>query len=223
MNIFPIGTISGATSAGSIGSLFEPNAGAKSYKVYNNLITPFQNQTLLTRKKSDPFLMLEYEYSDIFSREYRQIEHFVSLMEDGLTSFYVVDWHNGITPSAVVINGSDWKVSLDDTRLFSTVSNQKANKAFLWDGSNWKEGDVISITANSFMIVDIDTNNYGALTLAKANSDAVIYPLYQCFLVPNALENFTKGNFVPKLDITNSTDGGFMMSGTITFVSKYKV
>ena len=223
MNIFPLGTVKSSISTGSLGNLFEPNAGAKSYKMYNNLITAFQNQTILTRKKSDPILMIEYEYSNIFSREYRQIENFVSLMEDGLTSFYVVDWHKGITPTSVDPYGTDWKVSLDNTALFSTINNQKANKALLWDGTNWKEGNVISITDNSFIIVDIDTNNYGALTRAKANSDAIVYPLYQCFFVPNALENFTKGDFVPRLDITKTTDGGYMMSGTITFVSKYKV
>lgn len=222
MNIFPLGTVKSSTSTGSLGNLFEPNAGAKSYKMYNNLITAFQNQTILTRKKSDPILMIEYEYSNIFSREYRQIENFVSLMEDGLTSFYVVDWHKGITPSSVYPNGSDWKASVDDVDLFSTVSNQKANKVIFWDGINWKEGDVITI-GDTFIVVDIDTNNYGALTLAKANTDAMIFPLYQCFFVPNALENFTKGEFVPNLDITKSNDGGFMMSGTITFVSKYKV
>lgn len=225
--MFPIGDVSATSSAGLVDSVsydqFEPNAGSRSYVVYNNLVTTFQTQVILSRKQADPFLMIEYNYDNIFSREYRQIEHFVRKKEEALNSFYVVDWHKGITPSGIANSGGDWVVSIDNTRLFSTVTNQKANRAFIWDGSNWKEGPVIAISANTSITVDVDTSNYGALTLTNAQARGMIYPLYQCFLVPQALDNFKTGDFVPKMDIDTSDDGGFMMSGSLTFVSKFKV
>lgn len=227
MDVFPIGSISASNSQGTIDSIsydqFEPNSGCRSYPIFNNLVTTFQSQTILTRKTAEPYLTLEYTYDNIFAREYRQIEHFIRKKEDSLNSFYVVDWYNGISPSNITNSGGDWVVSIDDTRLYSTISNQKANRAFVWDGSNWKEGTILSLIANTSVTVDVDTNNYGALTLANAQANGMIYPLYQCFLIPQSLQNFKSGDFVPKENIDTSNDGGYMVSGSISFISKYKV
>lgn len=226
MNIFPIGTVSAASSAGTIDSIsydmFEPNLRAISRKEHINLITVFQNKNVLTRKKAEPFLIMTYEYDNIFAREYRQIEHFVDDMEDALTPFWVVDWSKGQTPSSVVDASGDWTVSVDNTRLFSTTTNMKSWKAFFWDGVNWKVGNVDSITANTSMTIDVDTNNYGGLTLANANTRSNVYPIYECYFKQNVIQDF-KTTYYIKGDISTSDDGGFMYSGSVTFTSKYRV
>ena len=226
MNIFPIGTIAAATSAGTIDgvnyNMFEPNSKARSFEKHTILVSPFQMQINLSRKKADPYLIIEYEYNNIFSREYRQIEHFVYKMEDALTSFYVVDWSKGITPSSVVNSSGDWLVSITNTRLFSTVTNQKANRALLWDGLNWKEGPVVTVTANTSIAVDVDTSNYGGLILATANTYGMVYPLYECHFSPDALSSFTTGAYIPE-SANLSGDGGFVWTGSTSFSSKYKV
>ena len=226
MNIFPIGLIAASTSAGTIDSvsynMFEPNVKAKSFEKHTILVSPFQQQTKLTRKKADPFLIIEYGYNDIFSREYRQIEHFVNEMEDALTSFYVVDWSKGVTSSSVTDASGDWTVAITNTRLFSTVANQRANRAFLWDGLNWKEGPVASISTNTSITVDVDTSNYGGLTLANANTYGMVYPLYECYFSVDVLANFDTGAYIPE-NVNLSNDGGYVWKGNMSFVSKYKI
>uniref|UniRef100_A0A6M3KG61 Uncharacterized protein n=1 Tax=viral metagenome TaxID=1070528 RepID=A0A6M3KG61_9ZZZZ len=226
MNIFPIGTISAASSSGSLNSvsynMFEPNARASSSVKHNILVTPYQNQIKLTRKKAEPFIIIQYDYNNIFSREYKQIEHFIYNLGDALTSFYVVNWAEGITPSSVVDASGDWTAAITNTRLFSTITNQKANRAFLWDGLNWKEGAIASLSANTSITVDVDTSNFGALTLANANANSIVYPLYECYCTPDSLADFNTTVYLPE-SINLADDGGYMRSGSISFVSKYKV
>lgn len=228
MDIFPIGTISAASSSGSIDSvsydMFEPNAGAYSKKQYSVLVTQYQNQTFMTRKKAEPILMLTYKYSNIFSKEYRQIEHFVdSIAEEALNSFYVIDWSRGQTPSAIADSGGDWVIDIDNTQLYSTVTYMKAWRALIWDGADWKEGPVTAITANTDITVDVDTSNYGNLTLANAQSRGWVYPMYLCYLIQDPLSNFDSSSFVRNEDIDLDDVGGFIYSGEINFFSRYKV
>ena len=226
MKIFPIGTVSNGSSSGTIDgisySMFEPNVTCHSNKVHTILVTQFENQSLLTRKKALPFLTITYEYADIFNREYRQIEHFVDDVEDALSSFFVVDFSKGLTPSSITLSSGDWVVAIDNTRLYSSTANQKANRAFIWDGINWKEGQIASVSTNTSITVDIDANNYGALSLADAQTNGMVYPLYEVYLTQNALQNFKSTKFI-HADINNSEDGGYMKTGKITFVTKYKV
>jgi hypothetical protein len=225
MKIYPIGTISAASSSGAIDgisySFFEPNDGCYSIKVHNILTTQFENQTLLTRKKSNPFLTFEYSYDNIFSREMKQIQHFVDDHDDALTSFYLADLSNGITPTSVTDSSSNWLCAIDNTRLFSTVANEKANKAFIWDGNNWKEGDIDTVTTNTSIVVDVDTNNYGNLSLVNANSSGIVYPMYQVYFMQNVLDNFKTGPYIDE-KITTSKDGGYMYSGSVKMVGRYK-
>jgi len=90
---------------GSIGdltyTLFEPNSGCESDVIFFNISERFDNQTIHTRKKAEPYLSIRYEYDNIYAREYRQIEHFVDDVGGDLTSFLVVDWSNGETPRFV--------------------------------------------------------------------------------------------------------------------------
>lgn len=228
MNIFPIGTVSSSSSDGTIQSvsygLFEPNSKVISKKQYANLITAFQNQTLLTRKKAEPVLLIQYNYENIFTKEFRQIEHFIdNIGEESLNSFYAVDWSKGQTPSSITDSSGDWVVAIDSTFLYSTIANQKADHALIWDASNWKEGSITSISANTSVTVDVDTNDYGALTLTNANSRGMIYPLYQCYLVPGTLETFDTGGFVWGKDADLNGIGGYVYSGSISFITKHKI
>ena len=227
MNIFPIGAAQAANSQGSMNSVttwpfFEPNLRCSSNKIYTVLTSRFENQTLQSRKKAEPYLMINYEYENIFAREFHQIETFIDLVEEGLNSFYVVDFSRGQTPTGVTDSSGDWVVAIDFTNYYSTTANQKATRAFLTDGINWKEGPVDSMSANTSITVDVDGSNYGSLLLATANTSAVVFPLYEVYLVPNSMSDFKAGTFVGgKMTLTK--DGGFIRSGSISFTTKYKV
>jgi len=224
MDIFPIGTISPGSNNGTIDSVsysfFEPNAGCESQIIKNILVTSFEQQTRLTRKKSEPYLTVVYTYESIFHREYKQIEHFIySVADDALNPFYVVDFSQGVTPSSIADSSGDWVVSIDDTRLFSTIENMKADRAFLWNGTGWKEGRVTGLSTNTSITVDVINGN---LSLASAQTNAIAYPLYSMYAVKNVINQFKKTDYVQET-INTSNDGGFMRSGNIAFVSRYKV
>jgi len=218
-NLFPIGTVSPGSNDGIIGSIsysyFEPNNGVMSRDVPNILTSVFEQQTISTRKKANPYLSITYDYNNIFAREYNQIEHFVNyIAENGLYSFYVVDLSRGITPTSITLSGSDWKVYIPDTRYWV---NSKVYAFVYASNYGFQFGSYDSITTNSFIIFN---TSYGDLSLSDANSYAKIYPVYEVYCSPNPLNSFKKGPYIPQdIDLTN--DGGFMRSGTITFTSKY--
>jgi len=225
--LFPIGTIAGASNAGSINSknyyIFEPNSevGCFSNPVYNVLTTRFQDQTLSTRKKSEPYLILTYSYENLFAREFDQLQAFIDEVDDALTSFFVIDFSKGMTPSNVVDNGSTWTVSIDITRPYSTVTNYRANYAILWNAvrRGYRMGAISTVTANTSILI---AETYGALTAAQAASGTMVYPVYTCYCTPNALSNFKSTNYAIDTN-TFAGGGGTMYSGSITFTSKYKV
>ena len=226
IKIFPLGEISAASSSGTIDSvsysLFEPNSGCYTQRIYNTLVTRFEQQSMLTRKKALPFVTLSYQYDGIFTREFRQLEHFVEDLDDALTSFYAIAFDQGITPSSITNSGGDWVCAVDNTRRFSTVTNNKAYRAVVWDGLNWKEGIVTALVANTSITLDVDTNNYGNLSLANAQSGGIVYPLYEVYFSDNVLSNFKTGDYI-KDTINTSKDGGYTWSGNITMIGKYKV
>jgi len=228
MDIYPLGTAAAATNLGTVDSIsygmFEPNSGCSGDRSYNILTTVFQKRFLATRKKAETNYMLTYKYSNIWDREFRQIEHFVDDKDESLTSFWAIDFSRGRTPSSVTASGGDWVVAIDDTRYFSTVTNQKSHKAFLWTGSlgGWKEGDIDGLVANTKIIVDVDTDNYGGLSVSSANTSSVVYPIYEVHANPNSLTNFKEKTFF-KDTINLSNDGGWIRSGEISFICKYKV
>lgn len=223
MDIFPMGTVTSATSCGTIDGrsydMFEPNNGAKSNKVYTNLVTTMYDQTMLTRKKALPYITITYEYSDIWAKEYRQISHFVDSKEDNLNPFYVVDFSNQVGYDSIASSNGKWIIDTDETRHFSAIANQKSPNAFIWDGNKFRVGDVSSITTNASLSVDVSTNNYGSLSYSSAFSGGYLYPIYECYFNQNSLKDFDKGVFI---DVSTS-ERGFVRSGTIGFTSKYKV
>ena len=227
MKLFPIGNVCSKCNTGSIDgisySVFEPNAGCKSSKIYTTLLTTFQDQTILSRKKAEPYLNITYEYTYIFDREYKQIEHFVDTVDDALTSFYTIDWSRGRTPSAVASSAGIWTVSIDDTRDYSATANKKSNYAFVWNGANWKMGNVTTVTKKTSIAVTMTPYNRGGLLYSSiVVNDTMVYPVYEVRLSQNALSTFERTVYWH--ETTNrSQNGGFMRSGVVNFLSKYKV
>jgi len=225
MKIFPIGTVSTGSSSGTINGLsytfFEPNKRCKSTPTYNNLITKFQNQTMLVAKKAEPFLTITYEYENIYTREYRQIEHFIHDNGEGLVSCYMVDFSKGIASTSVASLG-DWYVSIGNTKDFSATVNMKGNRAFITNGISWKEGQVTSLTLNASIVVDIDTYGYGSLTASNAESKGYIFPMYEVYINQGSINTFETTSYIQET-INNSSDGGWMYTGNITAVSKYRI
>ena len=134
MDLFPIGTLVAATNLGTVDSIsykmFEPNAGVRSYNKHSILVTTFQNQMMLTRKKAEKHLVLTHSFKNIFDREYRQIERFLNGKDESLTSFYCVDWDKPIQPTNVASVSNMWQVALDYTKDYSATSNMKSNYLF---------------------------------------------------------------------------------------------
>lgn len=225
MKIFPIGTVSAGSSSGTINGVtytfFEPNKRCKSNPTYNNLVTKFQNQTMLVAKKAEPFLSITYEYDNIFSREYRQIEHFINDNGEGLTSCYMVDFSKAIVPSAVASIG-DWYISLDNTKDFSATANMKGSRAFITNGISWKEGQITSITLNASIVVDVDTYGYGSLSSTDAGSKGYVFPMYEVYINQGSIGTFEPTVFVQET-INNSSDGGWMYTGNVSANSRYRI
>ena len=227
-SLFPIGVISAASSLGTMDninySMFEPNNGCSSMPNNNILVHEYDNKSLFTRKNNLAFISILYEYDTIWTKEYNQLKHFSEYVDDALTSFYVVDWSKGINPTA--ISGGAWGtgnvISIDSTILYSAVTNYKSNNVLIWDGALWKIGTVTTVTTNTSITVNVTGNNYGSLTYANAVARGYIYPIYTCYLTPNSINGFTKGEYV-KESTGLSGVGGFLYSGTITFRGKYRI
>ena len=225
MKIYPIGTVAAASNQGTIDgvsyNMFEPNTDCQSHPIYNVLQTKFGDQSIVTRKKAAPFLRITYNYDNIFTKEYRQIERAVDDVGESLTALYVIDFSKGITPSAVASAGAKWTVSLDDTFFYSATAGYKANRAILWNGRSWKEGSITGLTLNASITVDIQANRFGAMPLADAVG-GMVYPTYEAYIAPQSLQNFKPGVYWRE-DITTNEPGGYVYSGNIDFTSKYKL
>lgn len=219
--LYPIGEITAANATGTIDgisySLFEPNYKVESHRKYTSLISTFESQFKQVRKKAEPYISLKYEYENIYSREFRQIEHFIDSVEGSLTSFLVVDWSKGITPTNV---SSGWVVSIDSTALFSTQLSAGANKAMLWTGVRWKLGTVSSVAANTSITL---STSEGTLTYTDASSNANLYPVYEVYYMEDPTGGFRMTQFIPIENVSLTEEGGTMYSGSATFIGKYKI
>jgi hypothetical protein len=221
MDLFPIGLVENSKDYGVMDScnyyIFEPNSSTMSQPTYNNLVTLFNNQARMTRKKAEPHLSIHYNYENIFDKEYRQIEHFVDFVEDALNSFYTVDWSRHQKVTNVVADVGDWKVYVSRTRIYSTTENKNANYMILWNGTSWKLGQVVSIINSSYVKI---TPLYGNLTLASAVTFSLAYPVYCVYFTPAALSEF-EATVLVNAPSGSYEDGGWMRSGNLTFISKY--
>lgn len=225
IKLFPIGTVASQVSTGTLDSIsysmFEPNGRCHSNVVHTILTTPFQDQTMLTRKKAAPYLIITYEYENILDREYRQLDHFAYSVDDALTSFYVVDWSKAQNPSVVASVTNKWRVTLDNTRLYSAVTNDKSNKIFLWNGVRWKLGDITKVNTNASIALDM-TYHRGSLRYSET-SEALAYPVYEARFSQGALAGFKSDIYLDDENMTLTGNGGYMRSGIISFISRYKV
>lgn len=186
-------------------------------------MTRYENMSILTRKKAEPYLNIIYEYAYILQSEFNQIEHFIESKDDAITPFYVIDLSQGKIPTAIDTS-STWIASIANTRKYSSVTNLKANLVFFYNGNVWKMGTISSVSANTSVTCDVDTNDYGTMTdtqgaVVTGNQKTWIYPVYQCYFNPNGLDSFKVVNRWSNLD----SNRGFMRSGTISFVTKYRV
>ena len=220
--LYPIGNLQTGVDKGVIDTnyqydMFEPNESCDSKVVHTNISSNFQNQTMFLRKVALPYLIITYNYSDIFASERSQIEHFISSSnsaDGGSEAFYVVDFKNGDLPSAIT---SAFKFTITNTTKYSAVTNQKANRAFFWNGSVWKLG-VVTVTSATQVTVNVTTPNYGSMTTTQVQAkDVWVYPVYTCYL--NGAVDLKTTKFFN----SNDSDRGWMSSGTVSFISKYKV
>jgi len=180
---------------------------------------------MLTRKKSLPYITISYEYEDILDREYKQIDHFIYSVDDALTSFHVVDLSKGQDPSAVASVTDKWRITLDNTRLYSSVANEKANKIFVYNGVKWKIGDISHVTTNATLAVDLSSYHRGSLTYSETSAEpsVLVYPVYEVYASPNTLSSFKTTQYWQENDLTLTGNGGYMRSGIVSFISKYRV
>lgn len=228
LGVFPLGDITSATEDGLINNVtynfFEPNKGASSSPVHTNLQTRFASKIISTRKVGEPYLVIKYDYSNIFASEYKQIKHFIDSKEGAVTSFYVIDLSQGVVPTTISTSGAYWTSSIANTRLYSAILDMKSNYVFFNNGVNWKIGAVMTVTTNTSVRADVDTVNLGTLSdsdgaIVTGNKRTFMYPIYRCYLNQGALQNFKPSGFWPN----NDSNRGPLYSGSISFTSKYKI
>ncbi len=224
-NIFPMGLVANGSSTGTISgiaghTLFEPNMRCSSSDMHNILVSQFEQQTRSTRKKANPYITVTYEYENIFNREYAQIEHFVNTIgEGGLNSFYVVDFARGQSPTNVTDGATNWQVDVDNTRYYA---NEQIYTMIRSPKYGFKAGPYTAIDTNTSVTINQTDTTWGSLTLANAVSDGTLYPMYKMYFTPSPLAGFKTTYFVNEpMGMAATQDGGFMRSGTITFVSFY--
>lgn len=231
MDLFPIGAVSTSASTGTIDgltySMFEPNDGCKSEAMFSNLTTQYDNTIRQTRQKAGNVLSTKYSYMGIYTKEYRQIEAFIETLSSGnLNSFYAIAWDRIITPSQIVVADPDWTISLYDTRYFSTINHYKAYDVFVWNGTNFRIGQVTTITAGTSIVIDV-SQDLGGLSLADATYDNTpgtyaVYPIYEMYTNSAPLANLKSDSFIPAT-VDSVGYGGYTYSGDMGFNSKYTV
>ncbi len=223
MILFPCGTINSSDSTGTLNhvtyTIFEPNENSSSKKIYYNLISSYETQILTTRQKAEPSLSITYTYKNIFNKEFQQIKHFVNHRSAELSSFYTINWETGFTPTTVASVAGNWQIVGDSTLDYSATSNMKSNYMILWDGNKFRVGNVTAINSATRLTIN---PTYGNLGLSDAQSDANSYPVYEVRFSENPLNNFETTEYIGGT-LSNSDFAGYMHSGTVSFISKYKV
>jgi len=223
MFLFPCGTINSSDSTGTINnltySLWEPNDGCSSNKIFYNIVSQFENQILTTRQKAEPALSIIYKYTDIFNKEFVQIRHFVEKVGGDLNPFYTIDWSNGYTPSVVASVTGGWQIVIDTTSDYSATSHMKSNYVLVWDGLSFRVGNVTNINSATRLTFSKD---YGNLTLSNAQDNSNVYPIYKVYFSQNPLANFEPSVYIGG-NLSKTEFSGWMRQGTINFITKYKV
>lgn len=224
MLVFPVGTINSSDSTGTLNdstyTLWEPNNGCHVSRIYHNIVEKFEAGIITTRQKAEPLLTITYNYDNIFHKEYKQIEHFVRHRKAELHSFYTIDWSSGYTPDSVasLVSGR-WKITIDSTLDYSATGNMKSNFGILWNGSAFRIGQIYSV--NTATSVDM-LLQYGNLSLTKAQTESNFYPIYNVYFTQNPLSGFQPTVYIGG-DLSNTDFAGYMRSGTVSFITKYKV
>lgn len=214
MYLFPIGTPAASASTGTVGtntySFFEPNDGATGSLQRNIQTILMQDKMVSAYKKNSPTRQIVYKYSNILTREYNVIKDFAYVIADGgLNSFFVVDLSAGEYVGTVA---SPYTISLSYTNLYSTVSSAGAYYGFAWNGSNFMIGTVSNKSSSSVSLTKIG----GVATV----TGATVYPVFEVFSVPGAMESFNSTIFYKS---EGNNESGWLWEGSIMFTSKYPV
>lgn len=219
MVLFPTGTVT-TTSVGSFGSLWEPNTSADRKVIHTTLVSKTDSNFQVTRKKATAYHVFTYKYDGIWAREFLQLERFFKNRDGKLSSFYLVDFSHmqqcsmSGTDTRTIIKGGS--LSTLSTAHFTTTAGDGGNYACVWNptSATFKIGVVASISADTNITID-NTAGTTVGDLASTTSGIVVAPCYEVFFTDDQLQ-FEPGEFNPNAD----SDGGFVSSGSISFLQK---
>lgn len=217
MDLFPAGTINASNSTGTLGSMFEPNAGCTHDPIHNTLISQMETNLLVTRKKAERSHVFNYEYEGIWSREFLQIEKFFNAVNGRLTSFYLADFSR-MQRASLSLDSGNYTVTVGgtlssfETSYYTTVTGEGGNYILVWDALNSKFRLGIIATINTGVsVVFPDATDFG--DLAAGGSKIVACPVYRVYFSQDQL-NPKKKEFNPSDD----ADGGFTYDISLSFV-----
>jgi len=190
-------------------SLVEPNSGCKSSPQDTTLSGISENHSIVTRQKIPIYRNIQYTFSDIWHREYREIERFYELCNGKADRFYAIDFSAGEPVTGFKIAGGNLTASITDTSSFNTT----AGKGGYWQccvkstNASLRVGKSVSISADANVVF---VASYGDLT-NFVTGKVTAYPLYNCIFTDD-LSNFKVGEHNPETD----ADGGYMRSGNVS-------
>jgi len=215
--LYPVGIVTGTadsrggwTSGSPVNDFFEPNRGCVSQVVDNTLISQFENHSIQTRQRTPSYRTLQYQYEDIWAREYEMMERFYELRNGRASRFYVIDLSQQETCTAMALAGGNISASIPDTHRFSTTAGRTGYYAAAWKPAQASLviGKMVSISADKQITF---TASWGDLT--AYGGDIYVYPVIECYFSDN-LSNFKQGEFNPEV----GDDRGYMYSGNVSFL-----
>lgn len=215
MWLFPVGELNAATtdSVGYIDSVsysfFEPNNGASCINVFNVDSLKMKDMAISTYQLAKPMKKFTFSYENIFHREYSQLDAFTYAVGGNLTSFHLANLSMGELYTGTVTVTST--VSILAGRLYSTILNNKANYVLAYNGTSFMVGTITAYSASSISF----TRAFGANSV----ENPMLSPIYEVYMGEDTMNNFQTAAF----NADTGTDGGWIWSGSISFISKYTV
>lgn len=214
MNLFPIGTVDASSSYGVISSItnsfFEPNAGISGgAPKFNMNVVKVKDQFINTYKTGVASKQFGYKYENIFDREYRIIDLFITSVGGGLLSFHAVDLGISDYLTGTVTAGN---IITNISRYFSNNIYTKANYAFIWNGIDFMIGAITDLDNDSITI----SHTCGVDSVPNS---PVLYPIYEVYLTTDFSSAFTPNVYYKTIGI----DRGWIRSGAVAFMTKYGV
>lgn len=215
MNLFPIGTVDSTSSQGTIDSIsnlfFEPNDGVTGgAPKFNMNVIKVKDQFINTYKTGVASKQFGYKYKNIFDREYRILDSFVTFVEGSLTSFFAVDLSTSDYLLGTITDSTS--ISTNISRYFSSTLHTKANHAFIWNGIDFMIGTINDLNTTSITI----SHTYGKSSIPNS---PMLYPIYEVYLTTDFSSAFTPDVYYKTVGV----DRGWIRSGALAFITKYGV